>query len=338
MKQNRVTIKDIAREAGVSTALVSFALSGKNYRVSEETVARIKATADRLGYYPNSAAKSLRSGRTYTIGVILTDISNRFFADIARCIEDRASQSAYTVIFGSTDDDPAKLEQLIKVFVNKGVDGLIIVPCDGAEATISKLVSTGMPVVLIDRTYEDLAVSSVTLANRRAMSLAVKELVEHGASHVSLVSYETSTSNITNREAGFLEAMNSAGLAANAGVHRIDYSGDIRAQVQKLLPKLVKDGADSLVFVTNKLSICGLLVLREMGLKVPDDIRVVGFDGSETYAYDLYDTSVTYVKQPVEKFGLEAFDTLLKIIDRDDAAEPVRILLNPVIILGKSSR
>ena len=143
MNKPKVTIKDLAKALGVSTTLVSFAMSDspKKYRVSDEMIAKIRAKAKEMDYQPNNAARSLRSGKSNTIGVILSDISNRFFADIARCIEDQASQNGYTVLFGSTDEKPERLANLIKVFQNKGVEGLIIVPCEGAEALISELVT-----------------------------------------------------------------------------------------------------------------------------------------------------------------------------------------------------
>lgn len=140
----RVTIKDVAREAGVSIALVSFVMNRNNrradgkeaYRVSEDTVARILEIAARLDYHPNSAASSLRSGKTRTIGVVVSDIANRFFSDIVRYIENVAYESGYTVLFASTDEKADKLERMVSVLTNKGVDGLIIASCAGGEQTV----------------------------------------------------------------------------------------------------------------------------------------------------------------------------------------------------------
>ena len=156
MSSGRVTIKDIASEAGVSTTLVSFVMNNKvngqkTYRVNEETAQRILDIAARLNYQPNNAARTLRNGKTNTIGVIVSDISNKFFADIARCIEDCAYKNKYTVLFGSTDENPKKLENLIAVARNKGIDGLIIVPCEGSEEAILAVTRQNIPIVLLDR-------------------------------------------------------------------------------------------------------------------------------------------------------------------------------------------
>ncbi|MDE7077515.1 MAG: LacI family transcriptional regulator, partial [Alistipes sp.] len=159
MATRKVTIKDIANEAGVSIALVSFVMNNRacgqtNYRVNKETSQRILEIADKLNYQPNNAARTLRSGKTNTIGVIVSDISNKFFADIARCIEDRAYKHKYTVLFGSTDENPQKLENLIEVFRNKGIDGLIVVPCEGSEEIIRNVARQNIPLVLLDRGVE----------------------------------------------------------------------------------------------------------------------------------------------------------------------------------------
>ena len=131
----KVSLKDIAEAAGVSTALVSFVLNGKKkeYRVGEETAKRILKIAQEMNYQPNIAAKSLRSGRTKTIGVVVSDISNPFFSQLARILEDEATKRGYTVLFGSSDEDTEKMDRVVSNLIIKGVDGLIIVPCENSE-------------------------------------------------------------------------------------------------------------------------------------------------------------------------------------------------------------
>ena len=208
MEERRTTIKDIAEALGVSKSLVSFALSDskKGYRVSEEMTRKILATAKELNYKPNNAARSLRSGRTRTIGVILSDISNKFFADIARCIEDIAYEKDYTVIFGSSDENPVKLENMIDVFLAKGVDGLMIVPCEKSEKAIVAAAEK-LPVVLLDRYIEGAEIDSVVLNNRKAMRLAVESLHAGGARNIELIGYDLALTNVAERESGYLAAM-----------------------------------------------------------------------------------------------------------------------------------
>ena len=338
MKRTKVTIKDIAKSLGVSTTLVSFALSDspKKHRVSDEMIARIRRTAAELDYQPNAAARSLRSGRSNTLGVILSDLSNRFFADIARCIEDMAFRNGYTVLVGSTDENPERLASLVKVFINKGVDGLIIVPCEGAEKVISDLINANFPVVLIDRTFDDIDVSSVTLNNIKATSIAVNELVRNGYSRISYISYKTGLSNILDREMGYRKAMQVAGLEKNVNVYNVD-SANPAEELSSLILKMLDDKVEALIFSTNRLAIEALIVLKSIGRTVPDDIAFVGFDGSETFAFNLYEKGISYIKQPIEQFGYEAFNLLMDSVTNRDEAKIVNIELNPELILKESS-
>ena len=206
MRTKRVTIKDIATEAGVSIALVSFVMNNKadgkeTYRVNKETAQRILEVAQKLNYQPNNAARTLRSGKTNTIGVIVSDISNKFFADIARCIENHAYKHKYTVLFGSTDENPQKLENLVEVFRNKGIDGLIVVPCEDADEIIRDIARQNIPLVLLDREVPDLEVNSVVLNNRRAGYETTEALIRRGFTRIEMISYSMGLSNIRAKRA-----------------------------------------------------------------------------------------------------------------------------------------
>ena len=338
MTRSKVTIKDVAKALGVSTTLVSFALSDspKKHRVSDEMIEKIRTMAKRMDYQPNNAARSLRSGRSNTIGVILSDISNRFFADIARCIEDQASQNDYTVLFGSTDEKPERLANLIKVFINKGVEGLIIVPCEGAEESIRELVLSDFPLVLLDRSFDNINVSSVTLNNIKATTIAVHELVSSGYKKVAFVSYKTGLTNILDREMGYRKAMRIHGLENEICVKELDYSR-MTEGLSAVLPELLSGGTEALIFSTNRLALEALIVLRKLGKSVPKDVAFIGFDGSETFAYNLYDKAITYIKQPIEQFGYEAFNLLVSTIITHGKTDVVNIELNPELVKGDSS-
>ena len=157
----KITIKDVAREAGVSVTLVSFVMNakvGKDGRldcpVNPDTAARVLEVAKRLGYRRNVAAASLRSGRSDTIAVITTDISNNFFAGISRYIEDKAVQYGYTVLFGSSDENPDKLDNVMDTVLAYNIDGIIVAPVPGGEKAINRAIEAKVPVVLLDRDME----------------------------------------------------------------------------------------------------------------------------------------------------------------------------------------
>lgn len=337
-ENHKTTIKDIAKAAGVSISLVSFVMNnqGKRYRVSEEMTKKIFEVAKELNYQPNNAARSLRSGRSRTIGVIVSDISNKFFADIARCIEDNAYTHNYTVIFGSSDENAQKLDNLLNVFINKGVDGLIIVPCEGSEESIRKVVAANTPVVLLDRHLEGVVDTSyVVLNNRKATAMATEELIANGFKHIEMVSYDMHLSNIRDREDGYSSAMMAAGLDDLIKIHRIKYN-NIANQTQENIRQMINSGVEAIIFATNTLTMAGLKTLERCGIRVPDQMAIVGFDGSE--AFELFYTTITYIKQPIERFGSEALELVIKNIEQHEGNNMLSaITLAPEIIRGSSS-
>lgn len=336
MATRKVTIKDIATQAGVSIALVSFVMNNRdcgqeNYRVNKETAQRILEIADKLNYQPNNAARTLRSGKTNTIGVIVSDISNKFFADIARCIEDRAYKHKYTVLFGSTDENPQKLENLISVFRNKGIDGLIVVPCEGSDEIIRN-VARRIPLVLLDREVEGAELSSVVLDNRRAGLQTTMALLKQGFTRIEMVSYAMSLSNIRQREDGYKACMTRAGLSDNIHIHHLRH--DKLDWIEKVIRDAKKRGIEAFVFATNTLATAGLTTMFRNGWQVPRDFAMACFDSNE--AFDIYKTAVAYVRQPIERFGTEALDLLMKAIAQKDRADRsascARIVLAPEIL------
>lgn len=334
MRARKITIKDIANEAGVSTSLVSFVMSNKaagkeTYRVNKETAERILKVATKLNYQPNNAARTLRSGKTNTIGVIVTDISNKFFADIARCIEDRAYKHKYNVLFGSTDENPQKLENLIEVFRNKGVDGLIIVPCEGSEEAIIKAAHQNMPIVLLDREVSGEDFNSVVLNNRRAGIEITNALIKHGYSKIEMISYTMNLSNIKEREEGYRACMIESGLEKNIAIHHLRHNKFDK--IKEIIIDAKKRGVDAFVFATNTLAIDGLTEIFKNGWQVPRDFAMTCFDSNE--AFDIYKTAVAYVRQPIEQFGTEALDLLIKSIEQNSSSTScTRIVLSPEII------
>ena len=334
MRTRKVTIKDIATEAGVSIALVSFVMNNKadgkeTYRVNKETAQRILEVAEKLNYQPNNAARTLRSGKTNTIGVIVSDISNKFFADIARCIEDRAYKHKYTVLFGSTYENPQKLENLIEVFRNKGIDGLIIVPCEGADEIIRNVALQNIPVVLLDREVPDTELSSVVLNNRRAGVETTQALIRQGFTRIEMISYSMNLSNIREREEGYRFCMTEAGLSDRINIHHLRH--DKLGKIDEIVRDAKMRNVEAFVFATNTLAANGLTAIFRNGWRVPQDFAMACFDSNE--AFDIYKTAVAYVRQPIEQFGTEALDLLIKNIEqKDQPINSIRIVLTPEIV------
>ena len=314
--EKKVTIKDIAREAGVSPALVSFALTNsrgdngeRRYKVSEKTAEHILEVAKRMNFRPSDVARSLRSKKSHTIGVVLSDISNPFFSNIARCIENEAFRRGYSVIFGSTDENPVKFDRIVKTFIDKRVDGLIIVPCEGCGETMRYVSGLGIPSVLIDRDIDGIDAGRVMLDNIRAAEIAVERLYGRGYRKIAMISYDMELSNIRLREEGFRRAMERLGLAGEGlSIYYVSYT-DIRKSSSDTVDRIDFNNTEAIVYATNSLAIEGLKALKhKMGESVMDNIGIVAFDGSD--AFDLCPSHISYISQPITDFAVKSIEMI----------------------------
>lgn len=333
--EKKVSIKDIAKMVGVSPSLVSMVLNGKaeQYRIGEEVARRVEETAKEMHYVPNVYAKTLRSGKTQLIGLIVTDISNPFYSAIARIIEDRASELNYTVLISSTDEDLDNTERLVDVLQNKGVEGLILVPCDGSMKLVQRLYESHFPTVLLDRYFPDIDLSSSGLDNYRATELATEHLLGQGYKNIALIAYNTEMHHILDRISGYEDTMKNAGLNAYIHVCKVDILNP-RPGIREALEELVhKQHVDAVMFLTNMLATNGLYCLNEMNVEIPEEIAVVGFNGND--AFNLFYSPITYVRQPIEQIAKGSIDILIKRIKKSNYKS--KLFLEPELVIQKSS-
>ena len=312
----RVSLKDIAEQVGVSTALVSYVMNGKEKekRVGKEVVKKIRDAALELNYQPNQIARSLRRGSTKTIGLIVADIANPFFGNLARVIEDEAGKLGYTVIFGSSDEDRDKFASVIDILINRQVDGFIIAPAEGTELQIKALIDKRIPLVLTDRYFTGMATNYVVLDNFGASYDAISHLIEKGFRRIGMIAYQSDLIHMQERIRGYVEAMKANNLENEIRIEEVRYT-HVRGDVENALIKLT-DGerkVDALYFATNALTISGLYGITKFSLKIPDELAIIGFDGNE--AFDFFYSPLTYIEQPIEEMGKEAVHMLVEQID-----------------------
>ncbi|MGB6152250.1 MAG: LacI family DNA-binding transcriptional regulator [Pricia sp.] len=337
-KKKKVGLKEIAKDAGVSIATVSYVLSkGKNSRVSVEMSKKIEKIAKDLNYQPNRIAQSLKSGKTFTIGLIVADISNPFFAHIARIIEDEASKSNYTVIFGSSDEKPDKTMHLLEFFANRQVDGFILAPSRDSNKQILFLQERGIPFVLIDRFFPEIETNYVAIDNYEASYKATERLVNTGNSKIGMIAYDTPLFHMKERIRGYEEALENNAIEPNKKwLKEIDVS-NIQREIAPAIEDLLKgeQAVESLFFATNTLAIAGLKHLEHLNLKVPDDVRIVSFDEGE--AFDFFYCPLTHVRQPLAEMGKKAVEILIEqITDPENIKQ--KISLNAELVLRQSCR
>lgn len=331
--KNQVTIKDVAKQAGVSTALVSFVMTNlrrgtASYRVNKETTEHVLRVAKELNYQPNMTARNLKYGNFNTIGVIFSDISNPFFSEIARYIEEESWRYGYSILFGSTDENSEKLGKLVDVFGSRGVDGLVIVPCEGADEIIGGLLCKNVPVVLIDREISSYSGCSIVLDNARAAKELTSMLIEKGCRRIEMLSYTMSLTNIHERETGYRCAMQEAGLGDNIAISRIPHH-ETEAHVESIVRRAKDNGTDAFLFATNTLAVQGMSAIARNGYRISYDFGVACFDRNE--AFNIWGIDLAYVDQPAQLFASEAMRCIVELINGNAPLEK-RVVLEPKII------
>lgn len=335
MKQ-KASLKDIAKIVGVSIPLVSYVLSnkGKENRVSEKTAEKIREVAKELNYHPNLNARSLKTNKTRTIGVIVADISNPFFSNLARIIEDEAYSQDYTVIFGSSDENVEKFNKVLNFLLTRQVDGLIIAAPEGSKEIIANLKELGIPLVLIDRYFKDLETNYVIVDNFNASIQATNYLLAKGHKKIASVMYQSELAHYRDRCNGYLEALGQAGVAPKGEFIKKISHLSLKKNMNRAIRELVLEAEiDAIYFHTNTLAEEGLKQLIDLGRDVLKEIDVVVFDQNSTYHF--LEDFIPYLGQPIKKMGQKALRTLINQIEEHNT-KTNQICLKAKLETGKS--
>jgi LacI family transcriptional regulator len=329
MKKN-VSLKDIAEHVGVSTALVSYVLNNKfKNRINKDVAEKIRQAAEDLNYRPNQIARSLKAQKTFTIGLIVADISNPFSSQIARIIEDEAKNYGYSVIFGSSDESAEKTKDLINLLLNRQVDGLIIALPENTEDQVQYLKKSNVPFVLIDRYYPTLQTNSVSINNFNASQKAIQHLLNNGHERIGVIAYQTSLFHLNERIRGAVDLLADNALICKIGIDTINQ--DVIAAIDSFL--FNPNPVDAIFFTSNLLAVSGLKYINSIGIKIPDQLAIVGFD--ETDAFDVFYSPLSFVKQPMVELGSESVKLLLNSIENKQNIKAVE--LDTELVIRSSS-
>lgn len=315
-----VTIDDVARYAGVSKASVSRVVNG-NYGVSEQLRQRVLSAIGALGYQPDRSARRLRGTTSEILGIIIPDIQNPYFTSVVRGIEDLAYSHHLNVLLCNTDDDPAKQDTYIRVMMAERVAGLILAPSFGiTRQPLQQLGQLGTPIVLIDRSVGQLRYDTVVVDNFQGAYQGTAHLVSLGFQRIAFVGGDLDLSPGTERLAGYRQALLDHAMTADPALLQIEH---FKIESGQRLTRNLLDSPhppDAIFAASNLLSIGALKTVREAGLRVPEDIAVVGFDDMP-WAEELF-SPLTAVTQPTYELGQEAVRILLQ--RRSDPTAPVR--------------
>jgi LacI family transcriptional regulator len=332
-----VSIKDIATEVGVSTTTVSFVLNGKakEKRISEDLKNRILKVASNLHYRPNQVARGLRTGQTHTLGLMVEDISNPFFARMAKVVEDEADKAGYRVIFCSTENREEKASALLSMLKHRQMDGFIITPTQGMADEIGELASEHRPLVLVDRYFPGLDTSYVTVDNYTSSREGVSLMLGKGNRQLALITSDSAQQQMQERQRGFSDALKEHGIAVDPSrILKIPFRLAQDQVVEAITTFLLAHpDTDGIFFTTNYLGVAGLGAIRNLGKNVPGDFRLLCFDDNDLFRIGR--PSITVIAQPIEKIGEAAVKILVDML-ANKTGEPVRQILQPTLIMRES--
>ncbi len=328
-----VTIKDIAEKAKVSTATVSRALYNGGY-VKEDTRRKILKVAEELGYKKHKERKASKT-KTNVVGVIVSDITNPFFTQVVRGIEDVLNPVGYSLLLCNADENVEKETSYLKVLMNKKVDGVILTSAGGDHKTIKEIVRRGMPVVLIDRLVDGLDTDGVIIDNVSGAYDATSHLISEGYRKIGIITGPLEIMTAKERFEGYTKALQDAGIEFDENL--VENGGYTQKGGYTAAKQLAERAHPDAIFIANNVMTTGaLLALKELKIKIPEEVGIVGFDDLEWAP--LMDPPLTTISQPIYTIGSIAAQLLLRKLSGAAKIKKEVVVLKPRLVIRKSSR
>jgi LacI family transcriptional regulator len=336
MKEGVATIRDVARRAAVHPGTASRALNeATRSLVKRETAERVRAAAVALGYKPNYLARSFKTRRTFSVGVVIPDINNPLFPPIVRGLEERLSTAGYVALLANTDNDVEREGRILDGFLERSIDGLVLATARRKDPLLLDLIGRPTPVVLVNRVVDDPAFSSVSADDRAGIAMVLEHLAGLGHDQIAHVAGPQSLSTGYQRYRGFVSSMKGHGLKLEKSrvsfASRFSVAEGLRCGAE-LLSQPVRPTA--IVAANDMLALGCYTALSRLGLRCPDDVSVVGFN--DMPFMDRLSPALTTVSIPHFEIGTGAADLLLhRMSDRD---APVKsVLLPPELVVRGST-
>ena len=316
MDDMKVTISDVARLAGVSTATVSHTINNTRY-VSGETKEKVYKAIAELGYTPDASARSFRTGKKKTVGFIVPDISNKFFGTMIETVENHLSAQGYHLIIANTKEDADREETNVRLLTAGLVDGLLIASTMDDFERFDHLIPTGFPVVLVDRTFDTKKYLSITVSNFQPIYRSVCRLAAKGAKRVGIVGGLPRLSSTKERISAYQQAVADCGLEQDPALIR--YGDSLENSVQSCLDELLAQKCDAIVVCQGLAASETVIYLHQKGIQLVKDIDLVSFVDYDSNLNDLYANQMDCIVQPVEQLGQIAAEEILARIEKPEA-------------------
>lgn len=316
MKFTSITIKDIAKELGLSTSTVSRALRD-SHEISHDTKKMVMEYAEKINFKPNRIAQSLKDHKSMSIGVIVTEISNSFFSQVINGVESIAHKNGYTVIIAQSMESAERELLSLQHLTSSSIDGLIISVSTESENFhyLNDLHEKGMHIVFVDRAIDHIETHKVIVDNFKGAYKATKHLIDQGKKNIAILSNNVGLSISRDRMAGYVEALKDHNLPVKENMIKYCNLGGMKyAEVEDAMKELMKkrNKPDAIFAGSDKLTIGCLKYLKEREIKVPDNVAVIGF--SNTDLTDLIDPPLSVIRQPAFEMGEASTELLLSLI------------------------
>ena len=311
----RPSLKDIAKELNLSKTTVSWVLSGQARQkgISEATANKVIEYAVRLNYQPNLLARSLNTGETKTIGLILPSISDSFYSEVAREIEAAARELGYSLMISSSESDINREDDILRLFESKRVDGIIIAPTKRSKVEIQRLLDEAYPLVTIDRYFPELDVSYVIINNRDSSYMLTKHLVNRGCRKIVILTTNPHLTTMDQRREGFEDALRESGVAIDSNLYgEVDFVG-YEKNIYNVLDDIFKkvQDIDGFFFTTHILALEAFQYFNEKGIKAEFEFACI----HEAPVFKILAPRINVARMPIEEIGKNAVSSLIDQID-----------------------
>ena len=332
-----VSVRDVAAAASVSVGTVSNVLN-RPEKVAPDTVARVMAAIDELGFVRNDAARQLRAGRSRSIGLVVLDVRNPFFTEVARGAEDRAAEDSMTILLGNSDENVDRERAYLDLFEEQRVHGVLISPLGDDETRLQRLRGRDTPVVLVDRVSEDRTLSSVSVDDVVGGELAVRHLLETGRRRIAFVGGPMGIRQVADRVEGARRAVEAEPDATLEVIESESLSVlEGRAAGVAIRERAAGERPDA-VFAANDLLAMGVLQALNMlgSVRVPDDVALIGYDDIDFASAAV--VPLSSIRQPASLIGYTAVDLLLKEAASGEGFTAEQVVFQPELVVRDSTR
>lgn len=319
----KVTISDVARRAGVSTATVSHTINNTRY-VSSETKEKVYAAIQELGYTPDASARSFRTGKKKTVGFIVPDISNKFFGTMIESVEKYLSEHGYHLIIANTKENMDREENHIRLLTAGLVDGLLVASTMDSMERLQNLIPSGFPVVLVDRIFPEKKYPSICVSNFQPIYRSVCRLAGKGDRRIGIVGGLPRLSSTQERISAYQQAISDCGLPQDDRL--IVYGDSMENSAQACLDQLLDQGCDAVIVCQGLMAAETIIYLHQKGIRLTQDIDLVSFVDYDSTFSQLYADQMDTIIQPVEELGAAAGAQILARIENPEAPAFEKVL------------